>query len=333
MALTAKEWRLLEAKLADLEPAVRQAFIEAIQRRGTAVDVTALTELIDAGRFAEALEMVRVPDSWVTMASEEVRAAYIQGGASAGDLLAATIRAKFGFGMNARAEDWARTMSSRMIESVNENLPEVQGYIEQSVGKGIPARAVALDIVGRMDKATKRRTGGLLGLNSNQTGAAIRAKAELEDLDPAYFERKLRDKRFDSIVRRAIKDGKPLSRADLDRITGRYRDRLLKHRGDVIARTEALNALRAGQHEGFRQLIDAGLADAVEVKWQATADGRTRDSHLALNGQAVEFGQMFISPATGALMEFPGDISHGAHGEDVIQCRCVAIYRIKNRDR
>ncbi len=329
---TAKEWRILERLLADLEPAIREAFIEAIQRRGAAVDVGALTDMIAAGQVVDALEMVRVPDAWATVMTEEIRAAYVAGGQATGELLAATIRAKFGFGMNPRAEEWARSMSSRMIEGVNENLPVVQDYIAEAVDKGIPARLVALDIVGRMDATKKRRTGGLLGLNSVQTAAAIRAKAELEALDAAYFERKKRDRRFDGVVARAIREGKPLNKAEIDRIAGRYSDRLLKYRGDVIARTEALNALRAGQHEGFRQLIDSGLVDEVEVKWQATADGRTRDSHRELNGQTVRFGQMFISPATGAAMEFPGDVAHGALAEDVIQCRCVAIYRAKRRD-
>lgn len=331
MAVSAREWRLLEEKLAALEPAVRKAFIEAVQRRGAGVDIKALTALIEAGRIAEALDMVRVPDAWASPISEAVRASLVAGGQSAGDLLGIALRAQFGFGVNPRAEAWARDMSSRMIEGVNENLPEIQGYIEQAAGKGIPARAVALDIVGRMDATSKRRTGGLLGLTSAQTNAAIRARSQLEQLDSGYFDRKLRDRRFDATARRAIKAGKPLTTAEIDRIAGRYKDRLLKHRGDVIARTETLNALRAGQHEGFRQMVESGLIEGVTVKWQATADGRTRDSHVALNGTTISMGQMFTSPATGAQMEFPGDIAHGAHGEDVIQCRCVAIYRVERK--
>jgi len=321
MALSAREWRLLEEKLAELEPAVRQAFTEAVQRWAGQVPLADLIALIEEGQIAAALELVRIPDAWMTPTNEAVRAAFIAGGLTAGDLVTAAVRARFGFGVNPRAEAWARSTSSRMIDGVNENLPEIQGYIAQAVDKGIPARQIALEITGRVDPATRRRTGGLLGLNSTQTDAAIKARQQLDGLDDDYFTRKLRDKRYDATVRKAIRDGKPLTRAQIDKISGSYKDRLLAYRGKVIARTEALNALRAGQHEGFRQMLDAGLVAGLEVKWLDTADGRTRDSHVALGGlPAQPFGTPFISPATGALMDFPGDTSHGARGEDVIQC-------------
>ncbi|WP_230079793.1 hypothetical protein, partial [Alteripontixanthobacter maritimus] len=48
------------------------------------------------------------------------------------------------------------------------------------------------------------------------------ARQELEELNGEYFTRKLRDKRFDGIVRKAIATGKPLSVADVERIAGRY---------------------------------------------------------------------------------------------------------------
>lgn len=327
MAITSREWRILEEQLAKLEPAIRDAFVDAVQRYAGTVDVTALAAVIEAGDIAAALDMVRVPDAWMTPANEVVRSALIAGGNTAGALVPALVRARFGFGVNPRAAAWASDASSRMIEAVNENLPEVQAHIAQAVDKGIPARRVALEITGRMDPATKRRAGGLLGLNTQQTQWAASAKAELEALDRNYFTRTLRDKRFDGTVRKAISSGKPLSRADIERISGRYSDRLLDYRGKTIARTEALNALRAGQHEGMRQMIDAGLVDGFMKDWQATADGRTRDAHVALGGlDPIPFDQAWISPATGALMNYPGDISLGAHGEDVIQCRCVAVY-------
>ena len=153
----------------------------------------------------------------------------------------------------------------------------------------------------------------------------------MRDLDAGYFSRARRDKRYDRLVMRAIKDGKPLAEADIRQIMQRYRDRLLNLRGETIARTEALNALRAGRHEGYQQLIDSGnvRADQVTVTWSATMDGRTRDSHQALNGQNIRFGQLFTSPLTGARLEYPGDTTHGAPGEETIACRCLAEYSIR----
>lgn len=169
-----------------------------------------------------------------------------------------------------------------------------------------------------------------MGLTSGQTDAVIRARRELLDLDPNYFSRKRRDARFDGIVSRAIKDGKPLSKADVDRITGRYKDRLLNYRGEVIARTETLAALQAGKSEGFEQLIDAGKvrADQVTKTWRATGDGRTRDSHAAMNGQAVKLREAFTTP-DGYKMMHPHDNSLGAPASETIQCRCFYEIKVK----
>ena len=74
----------------------------------------------------------------------------------------------------------------------------------------------------------------------------------MEALDPAYFTRKLRDARFDSMIRRAIEKGEPLNQTDIERILARYSDRLLRFRGEVIARSEALAAFNTGRDLAMR---------------------------------------------------------------------------------
>ena len=102
--------------------------------------------------------------------------------------------------------------------------------------------------------------GGIIGLTERQAGYVVNARRQLEELDAGYFERKLRDRRFDRTVAKAIREGKPLAQSDIDRIVGRYSDRLLFYRGETIARTEGLTALNAGRHEGIQQLAErAGL--------------------------------------------------------------------------
>jgi uncharacterized protein with gpF-like domain len=116
----------------------------------------------------------------------------------------------------------------------------------------------------------------------------------------------------------------------VDRITGRYKDRLLEYRGDVIARTETLAALQAGKQEAFEQLIDSGKvrADQVTKVWQATGDSRTRDSHAAMNGQTVKLRQAFTTPL-GFQMMHPHDNSLGAPASETIQCRCYVEMKVK----
>lgn len=205
--------------------------------------------------------------------------------------------------------------------------------LDAGMTEGRNPRATALDIVGRLNRATGMREGGILGLNAAQTDAVIRARAELLSGDPAmlrnYLARARRDKRFDRLVMKAIREGRPMGRADVDAITGRYKDRLLQLRGETIARTETLASLNAGKEEGIRQLIDSGKVQRSAVKkvWRATGDDRTRDSHMALNGEEVGIDTAFTSPLTGAQMMYPHDTSRGAPASETIGCRC--FYEIK----
>lgn len=205
--------------------------------------------------------------------------------------------------------------------------------LDAGMTEGRNPRATALDIVGRLNRATGMREGGILGLNAAQTDAVIRARAELLSGDPAmlrnYLARARRDKRFDRLVMKAIREGRPMGRADVDAITGRYKDRLLQLRGETIARTETLASLNAGKEEGIRQLIDSGKVQRSAVKkvWRATGDDRTRDSHAALNGAEAGIDEAFVSPLTGARMMFPMDASQGAPASEIIGCRCT--YELK----
>jgi hypothetical protein len=235
---------------------------------------------------------------------------------------------------NPRAERWLRDHSSNLIEGIVADTKDaVRLALDAGMVEGNNPRQTALEITGRINRATGRREGGILGLNSGQTEAVIRARSELLSGDPAqlrnYLTRARRDKRFDRLVMQAMRDGKPVARADVDRITGRYKDRLLALRGETIARTETLASLNAGKEESIRQLVDSGKVQRSAVKkiWRATGDDRTRDSHLALNGVEVGLDEPFISPLTGAQMMYPHDTSRGAPASETIGCRC--FYEIK----
>lgn len=217
-----------------------------------------------------------------------------------------------------------------MTEIVTDQLEAIRQTVETGLADGRNPRNVALDLVGRLNRQTGRREGGIVGLTSQQAGYVINARKQLEALDAGYFDRKLRDKRFDRTVAKAIREEKPLSRADIDRILGRYADRLLAHRGEVIGRTEAIAALHAGQFEAARQLVDSGKvrADQITKVWDATGDARTRLTHAAMDGQAVKLNEAFISPS-GARMLHPHDVSLGAPADEIIQCRCFMAIKVK----
>lgn len=223
-----------------------------------------------------------------------------------------------------------------MITAIIEDQKQgVRAYITSAVEAGRAPGAVALEIVGRIDRATGKRSGGIVGLTSQQSGYVANMRAELADPGAMsnYFTRERRDRRFDGLVRAAMESGKPVAKADIDRIAGRYADRLLKLRGDTIARTESITALRAGQHEAFTQLVESGTVKASQVirKWSAAKDSRTRHDHLAMDGTTIRGLDLPFTAPDGSQLRFPGDTSLGASARETINCRCRAEYQIDRR--
>lgn len=100
-------------------------------------------------------------------------------------------------------------------------------------------------------------------------------------------------------------------------------------RGEVDASGAKYKSLRIARTEGTRNYNAGGYAntqwaksEGVEVKrqWLATLDGRTRDTHGALDGKFEdENGQWTL---TGKKTSYPGQV-------DGFNCRCTVIDRIE----
>lgn len=332
----------VQALLDRLEPEIRDAFLEAIDQVTNAAQLNSFIAALEANDLDAAVAALRIETPFFAPVDRAIGNAF----ASAATAALTDLRLKdpnsgdaflLGFdGRHTRAERWVRDRSSGLIVEIVEQQREMaREVIETGLAGGQNPRQVALDIVGRMNKETGKREGGFIGLTSQQAQWAKNAEKELRNLDSAYFQRKRRDKRFDGTIKKAIESGQPIPEADLRRIVTRYRDRLKKYRGDTIGRTEALNSMRSGQHEGFAQLVDSGQvrADQIEVGWGATMDARTRDSHRYMNGRKVKFGELF-EVAPGVRMEYPGDLEHSTDPKrlaaESIQCRCLATYRVRS---
>nr|WP_286194459.1 phage minor head protein [Agrobacterium sp. Ap1] len=190
----------------------------------------------------------------------------------------------------------------------------------------------------------------MIGLSPGQAELVLRLRNGLIQADKTeiakYLGYKLRNRQYDAVARRAAAEGwdaalaafnkgrsQPLTKAQIiARIVDAYKDRSIKARADLIAENETLTAMRAGRHEGYRQLLDSGTVrdDQIERTWDAANDKKTRLSHQALDNQKqTGLSQPFISPVTGAQMMFPGDRSLGAPTEEIIRCRCFERVRIR----
>lgn len=324
--MTAAE-KALASALAKYAPAIEKAFLEAIEDARAAIDVRALVAALEAGDFDGAVRLIETSPARALRLQEAVRAAYIQAGVNIE--LPAAIAGAFAFdGRNPRAEQWLRDNGARLVQVVTgdaDTRAAIRDLLVAGMESNRGARSVALDVTGRISGQTGRREGGVIGLTAEQVTYKLNARADLENLDGRYFTRALRDKRFDGIVKKAIESGKPLGRLDIDRIVGRYADKMLAYRGKVIARNEAFQAQAAAAHEAHLQLV--GLAGIREVtkRWQHNLSEEPRPDHLAMNGTVLPVQQPFIF--ADAAMQHPHDPAGGARHS--IGCRCVAIYRVE----
>lgn len=325
----------IEALLADQEPRIRAAFWQAVYDARATVALDDVIAALERGDIYAAADLLQIDRMLLAPLDQVIQASYIQSGNLAMNALIATapralrVVARFDAG-HPEAAQWLRTHSSALVtEIIADQREGIRAALAAGMGAGRHPRGVALDVVGRYDRVSKRRVGGMLGLTSGQMRYVENARAELLSGDPAlmreYLGRQRRDKRFDAIVRRAIREGKPVSAVDVEKMLGRYKDRLLALRGEMIARTESLTAFSDSQWASIRQLVDSGKVreDQVTKVWSATMDARTRDTHRALNGHRVGLNEVFVSPLTGARMLYPRDTSMNAPGSETIACRCM----------
>lgn len=346
----------IQAALDRLEPAIRDAFIKAIEQVTSAIRLQQLEDMIAAGDILGAIQALRLEQGFFGPLYEAQRLALLEGGA----LIMAEVPlrnpydgSKFVFSFNGRhdrAERWIREQSSQLITKVIEEQKEqARIVIREAAEAGQHPRDTARAIVGRVNRATGKREGGFIGLDGRRRGVydkvlgGMTTPEDVRDLVTIPRDGKPPSVTLESVneatkqrILRAYRAGEAVSDADIEISRKQLKNKLLKDRGDTIGRTEALNGLRAGRHDGFLQLVESGTVrqDQVRIRWQATLDGRVRDSHRHLHGQTVRLGE-FFSPAHGVFMQYPGDLRHSPGNPkelaaNVIQCRCLAVYRIKS---
>lgn len=313
----------IEELLARYDGFIRDAFRASIRNLTDEAQLSRIIESLERGDIEGAIRALRIEPAVYVPLTEAVRQAFVEGGMNT----AATLSIRFDI-RNPQVEEWLERHSSEMVTNlVEDQRTAIRAALRDGMELGVNPRSTALNIVGRIDPASRRRVGGIVGLSAPQERYVASARAELLSGDPAlmrnYLTRERRDKRFDGIVRRAIQAKKPLDAATASRLVSRYSDRLLQLRGEVIGRTESMASLNQAAFEAHRQAVDNGTVQAVAVRkvWKATKDKRTRDSHRHLDGESAGLEERF-----GNGLLYPGDPS-GAP-EEIINCRCVLKYRI-----
>ncbi len=338
MARTPSQQRLFDALQTRYGAEAARAFLAAIDDITAAADLQRIIAALNAGNIEAAIAAMNIEAAAYGPLLDALDGAYRAGGDAAVASLPALTDTAGGRvvirfdARNPRAETWLRDNSSDFVTRIQtEQRLAIRQALEAGMIRGENPRTTALDVVGRISRATGKREGGIVGLTQPQEVAARRALDELRSGDPtqmsAYLERGRRDKRFDRAVTKAIREGKPVDAATATKAVTQYKNRLLALRGEMIGRTEAMTSLHTAQHEALLQAIDKGAITENQVRrvWSSAGDGRVRHTHAILDGQSVGLNEKFNSPS-GAQLMYPGDPS--APASERIGCRCTVNTRI-----
>lgn len=319
-----------------LEPSVAKAFLDSMADITDSIIISQLITALDKRDIDVAIAVLNIDDAAFAPLRAALTNAYVTGGAlgagvfkAAKDVSGARVVVRFDL-TNPQAERQIGQLVSRITGQISQQSRNaVRETVLAGYQQGRGPRDIALDIAGRINKATGRREGGIISISDKQAADAANFRSRLTSGDPekmkAALRMKLRDKRFDRTIIKAIEDGKPISKADADKMFARYSDNALRLRAETIARTETGNAVMRAQHEAFRQGLEktGHTEDAVTRTWRDSGDSRVRESHDAMNGQTVKgLQETFVTPEGAQLMR-PLDSSLGAPLDEIISCRCV----------
>ena len=305
----------LQAVIDRIQPAMRARFLQIVRDIKDELTLDLIEEFLATGQIDAALATAEVASLKLGRAWGE---AFVFAGDEAAKFLAGALHIAVNFD---EINDWALSrMKENQLRLVREFGAEqrraTKEAIEDGIRRGVNPRQVA------------REFRDSIGLTQRQVQAVNNYRRMLENNDLNALTRQLRDKRFDSSFRRAVREGRPLGQEQIDKMVGRYRERYLKYRSEVIARTEALRSANEGTDSLYRQAIDDGTLNAndLEREWMTAADERVRGYHRYMHHQRRPIGESFMS-GSGARLCYPGDAD--APASETVQCRCVVATRFK----
>jgi predicted transcriptional regulator len=311
-----------------MEPRIARAFIAAIEAIRTRIPAENLARMIERRDFTSlenAFSAFFTSEEWAQYRAA-IEQAVLEGvratSETQGIINGAQEDFQIAVGLNPRLSQFAVTMTSTRIREIDQSIRDtVRQVLRTGLTDGDDPFAIA------------RRVRNSVGLTRRQEAAVSNYERMLRALDPEALDRKLRDRRSDGTVERAIRNDKLLTEAQIRSLVNRYRDRYVKYRANVISRTESIRAVQGAQWELFQDMINKGQIDARQVRrtWINTGDDHVRNSHVEiplLNPRGVGQSETFTSPLGPIL--YPGDPS--ATAANTIQCRCAVFSRIIDRN-
>lgn len=323
----------LDRLISRLEPELRAAFLAAIEDLRGGIDDAALVAALERGDVEAAIAALNI-DAGAFNEYVMVRTSAF---AQAGALTSSSIDGiSFRFDMtNPRAEAKIRAEAAARVKGyTDEQVETARRVIADGYAAGQGPQNIAVDVAGRINRATGRREGGIVGLSDPQAGYTENMRRRLLSGDPDEMAKvlkgqTLRDKRYDRTILKAMRDGKPLTREQVDKMVALYTDRLIKRRAEDIARTETAQGVMMARAESYAQALDkAGLPlEALTKTWRH--NGGLKDArvmHVLLNGVSVQGLYAPFLMADGVQMQYSHDPEGGAKHN--VGCRCSTDFFI-----
>lgn len=336
----ATQLQKFEALFEQYNPEMAKAFRESIAAVGENADLKGMREALAAGDVEAALRALDLDTADFYRLEEKFREVFITAGVETADGIpvqtdsfGGIVRIRF-IPRHVVAEAFLAQHSSALVRDITvDTRNAVRSTMVKALSEGKNPTTIVTEVVGRVNRATGRREGGVLGLTSEQAIWVGNAQDELSSGDPkawtAYKERKQRNAQYDAPIKRALETGQPVPAATMRAALDSYRNRLLALRAKIIGRTETMTALNVGRHTAIEQAITEGkiMPDNVTKKWRDAHDRKVRHDHAVLGSRpAIPYNEAHVSP-NGDRMRFPMDRSLGARSQSIIGCRCQEEYR------
>lgn len=302
------------------EARIANIFRTAISELKDEIDLDDLAGLLEQGRVNEALDRLKIAAERLGSASNVT---FVTSGQSTAEFLTGANVGRIVFDqVNLYA---VAAMQQTRLELIREFTAEQLRATSSALIGGVEG--------GLNPREQARNFRDSIGLTQSQWGHVESYRRALERVgtDPEAAQnalgRALRDGRGDKTVLAAARAGRPIPPEKIDWLVSRYTQRYVKHRAEVIGRTEAMRAVNQGNEEAYRQAIANGTIRAEQLRreWRTRLDGRERRTHRFLNGQVRNWGETWVTE--NGELRYPGDPE--APAVETIQCRCALLTRIK----
>ncbi|BAQ18312.1 hypothetical protein [Methyloceanibacter caenitepidi] len=320
--------RYIEELVAKWQPKLAKAFLEAFAKIRNRVKKAVLVRLIERGDIQGAILAVGLNPAALNEFSMVHAQAYAESGEATAEHVPASPdgNSPFPFLFALQAARSVAVLRERYVNLQQQVFDSaalaVRDAIVDGLDSGTSPGQIADRLIGYVDRTTRTRVGGIVGLGQGHAKWVASYANDLASDDPAILkrllDRGLRDKRFDPVILRAIADGKVLTAAIQSRARTAYVSKMLFENARFVAGREAWRLIAAAQEEAWQQAIDSNTVrqDQIVRFWMTRRDERVRRTHRLIPGMNADgrgWREPFQTPS--------GPSMHAPHDFDPM-CRC-----------